>query len=103
MIHLATVGCWRPAVYGVSQAHRPPLRNLLEDAQPILAKNSILDEPVSWTERSETMPLLHVLGNLETTQGFDLPLRRAGPNTIGAPYHMIGTEALDQGPEHGGG
>src|SRR5262245_35006408 len=49
------------------------------------------------------MLLLHVLRYLEAAQCFDLPLRRAGPHTIRAPYHVIGTKPLDQRPQHGGG
>ena len=47
------------------------------------------------------MGALHGLGDFQAAQGFDLPLRRAGPHRIGAPDHVVGAHALNQLAEHG--
>src|SRR5476649_2060217 len=64
---------------------RPEPGMALEVVEPrhVLAEDRILDRAVGRTERGEAVLLLHVLGNLETAQAFDLPLRRAGPHGVG--------------------
>src|SRR5689334_1399685 len=61
----------------------------LEAIQPrgIFPEDRALDRSGRRTERSEAELALHVLGDLQTTQAFDLPLRRAGPHRVGAPHH----------------
>src|SRR5260370_21831418 len=41
-----------------------------------------------------------LIGHLQTAQAFDLPLRAAAPDRIGAPEDVIGAGYLDHLPEH---
>src|SRR5690242_16513987 len=54
----------------------------------VLAEDRILDRSIGGTKRRETVPLLHVLRDLEPTQPFDLPLRRSRPHRIRSPDHV---------------
>src|SRR5258708_10405468 len=47
-------------------------------------------------QRCVAMPLDQGVGNLETAERFDLPLRRAIPDRIGSPKHVIRAERVDQ-------
>src|SRR4051794_15083210 len=69
-------------------------------AYPIATQDSVLHRPIGRTERRETVLPLHVLGDLEATQRFDLPLRRAVPNGIRTPEYVVHPKTLDQGAQH---
>src|SRR6516165_3367576 len=71
---------------------------LVEIVEPycVLGEDPVLDRAVSRAQRLEPVALLHLLRDLETAQPFDLPLRRAGPNRIGAPQHVVGAKPLDE-------
>src|SRR6185436_7405524 len=64
----------------------------------ILAENGTLYVAGGGAKRREAAFLLHVLGNLEPSQSFDLPLRRAGPYRVRAPDYVLHSESLDEGP-----
>src|SRR5260221_3354584 len=81
----------------------PGMTLVIVETRHVLAANRILHRTVGRTDRGEAVSLLHVLGDLETAQAFDLPLRQAGPTGIGAPDHMIGAESLDQRSHQRGG
>src|SRR5688572_20513841 len=85
-------------------AHAVPLQLcaplVLVEPRRVLAEDHLLDAAVRVTQRREPVLALHVLGNLETAQRLDLPLRRTGPDGVGAPDDVIGTESLDELPHH---
>src|SRR5471032_1590607 len=62
----------------------------------VAAEDRALDRPVGGAERGVAELLLHVFRYLKTAQAFDLPLRRAGPQRVGAPADTVGAETLDQ-------
>ena len=55
-----------------------------------------LTGPSAGPSGGEAVLLAHVLGDLEPAQPLDLPLRRAGPQRVGAPHDVVGAQALDQ-------
>jgi len=61
-------------------------------------KQNAIDRAGSVAERLEAVLLLQRLRNLEPAQSFDLPLRRAGPDRVGAPADVIDAEAADENP-----
>src|SRR5437763_10840868 len=65
-------------------------------ARRVAAEDQLLGRTVGTTERSKAIFLLHILGDFESTQRFDLPLWRPIPNRIGAPQDVIHPHALDQ-------
>src|SRR5882762_5482340 len=69
---------------------------MLVEARAVAAEDAGLHRAVGRAERREAVFLLHVLGDLEPAQRLDLPLRRAGPQRVGAPDDMVGAEALDE-------
>src|SRR5579862_9776604 len=64
----------------------------------VAAEDRGLDCALRVAERSVAIFLLHRLGNFQAAQAFDLPLRAAGPQRVGAPADAIDAEPLDQGP-----
>src|SRR5882672_2853669 len=60
------------------------------------AEDRLLDRAVGRAELGKAMLLAHVLRDLEPAQALDLPLRRTGPQRVGAPHHVVGAHALDQ-------
>jgi hypothetical protein len=67
----------------------------------VAAEDRGLDRTVGRTERREAVLLLHRLGDFETAQPLDLPLRRTGPERIGAPADVVGANTLYEGPHEG--
>src|SRR6266568_1975679 len=70
----------------------------LQPVEPrgVAAEDRGLDRALGRPQRLEPVFLLHVLGDLQPAQPFDLPLRRAGPHRIGAPDQMVCAEPADQ-------
>src|SRR3981189_2745949 len=62
----------------------------------VLAEDGALDRAVGRSKCREAVFPAHVLGNLEAAQPLDLPLRRAGPQRVGAPDDVVDAHALDQ-------
>ena len=64
---------------------------------------AVFTSPVGRAQRGEAVLLAHVLGDLEAAQRLDLPLRRAVPERIRAPDHVVRAQALDQRAHERGG
>src|SRR5882672_7077846 len=64
-----------------------PRLDRLDTVEPgaVAAEDGGLHRAVRRTERRVAEFLLHVLGNLEPPEALDLPLRRTGPQGVGAP------------------
>src|SRR5215471_13082757 len=62
----------------------------------VAGKDRGLGRAVRRAERREAILLLHVRGNLQSAERLDLPLGRAIPERIGAPYHVVDPEPADQ-------
>lgn len=60
------------------------------------AEYQLLGGAIRVAERRKPAFLLHVLRNFEAAQRLDLPLRRAVPDSVGAPRDMVDLHALDQ-------
>src|SRR5262245_39704523 len=58
------------------------------------AEDHVLERAVGGSERLEAVLLLHVLRDFEAAQRLDLPLRRAGPHRVGAPYDFVVAKTL---------
>src|SRR5215467_15545704 len=69
------------------------------DPRGVAREDRALHRTVGGAERLEAVLLLHILGNLEAAHRLDLPLGRAVPEGVRAPDHVVGTEALDEGPD----
>ena len=69
----------------------------------IHAEDRALDLAGGGAERREAVFVLYVLRNFQAVQAFDLPLRRAGPDRVGAPHHVIRTQSPDQHAHDRGG
>ena len=57
---------------------------------------ALLHRTVGRAKLGETVFLAHLLRDLEPSQPLDLPLRRTGPDGVGAPYDVVRAHALDQ-------
>src|SRR5205823_11778787 len=82
-----------------SEAIVAPCRLLdvvLVHARRIAAEDRLLERPIGRAELAVAVLLAHILGDLEAAQALDLPLRRTGPQCVGAPDDMVGAQALDQ-------
>src|SRR5260370_40607713 len=65
------------------------------------AEDQLVGRAVGAAESRKSVFLLHVLGNLEPPQRFDLPLRGPLPYRIGAPEDVIDTNPLEQRADQG--
>src|SRR4051794_30068540 len=68
----------------------------------IFTEDRTLDRPGRGPERREAELALHVLGNLEAPQPFDLPLRCARPDRIRPPHHALRPQPFQQRPHDRG-
>src|SRR5579884_941027 len=76
-------------------------RNVTPNGADIDSEQSRGVEPEDLLFHRTSHRLISVLldeafGNLKPPEGFDLPLRRAVPNRIGPPQHVVGAERGDQ-------
>ena len=76
------------------------LRREAVDPGAVGAEDRALHRAVGRAHRREAVLLLDVLRDLEPAQRLDLPLRRAGPERVGAPDDVVGAHALDHRAEH---
>src|SRR5262245_21991170 len=60
----------------------PLLWREIVELRIVVAQDRSLDRTVRWSQGLEPVLLLHLIGNLEPAQGFDLPLRGPGPDRI---------------------
>src|SRR3712207_4552995 len=76
---------------------------VLVHAHGVAGENGGLHRAVGGAERGEAVTALHVLRDLQAGQHVELPLRRAGPDRVRAPDHVVGAEALHQDARERGG
>ena len=69
------------------------LRRHAVEPRIVVAENGALDRTVSCSQRREAVFLLHLFRDFQPAQRLDLPLRRPGPDRVGAPDDVIGAEA----------
>src|SRR5215471_1020820 len=70
-----------------------------EDARPVQPEDLLLHRA---RERRIFVLLDQRLGNLEAAERVDLPLRRAVPDGVCPPQHVVGTEGADKLPKQVG-
>src|SRR5262249_13494296 len=79
---------------------RALLRREIVKPRIVVAKDRSLNRTVCRSQGLEHVLLLHLIGNLEPAQGFDLPLRGSGPDRIWTPDHVIRAHTLDHRAHH---
>src|SRR6185436_10596447 len=82
----------------LERAHH--LRRVAVEAGVVAAEDRGLHRTGGGPHWREAVFLLDLLGDFHAAQRLDLPLRRAGPERVGAPHHVVGAHVLDHVAEH---